>query len=166
MPQVKLYLLLSNCCHVEYFTLTLSHWLNSWLTKSWVLFVVHEDNLRSGLTSVGWAHTISRSLGQAMATITRFSTNITDTIIAPARAPFSSYTCAWWSASARLGAQVSHTLTIYQCCYKLPLFVVMLNSCLYRRLCSTIYSSAFSWVDYTRRDLSMSVHNLVPKTMY
>ena len=46
-------LLLSNRCHVEYFDLALPFSLNSWLTKSQVLFVVLEGNLLSGLTSVG-----------------------------------------------------------------------------------------------------------------
>ena len=45
---------------LEYFDLTLSLSLNSWLTKSRVLFIILEGNLRSGLTSVGKVHTVSR----------------------------------------------------------------------------------------------------------
>ena len=58
--KLKPHLLLSNCCHVEYSNLALSLSLNSWLTKSWVLFIVREGNLHLGLTSVGWVHTVSR----------------------------------------------------------------------------------------------------------
>ena len=45
---------------LEYFDLALSLSLNSWLTKSRVLFVVLEGNLRSGLTSVGKVYSVSR----------------------------------------------------------------------------------------------------------
>ena len=45
---------------LEYFDLALSLSLNSWLTKSRVLFIILEGNLRSGLTSVGKVHTVSR----------------------------------------------------------------------------------------------------------
>ena len=34
-------------------SLCLSHWTLGYVTKSRVLFIVREDNLRSGLTSVG-----------------------------------------------------------------------------------------------------------------
>ena len=51
--KLKPCLLLSNRCHVEYFDLVLSLSLNSWLSKSLVLFVVLEGNLCLGLTSVG-----------------------------------------------------------------------------------------------------------------
>ena len=50
--KLKPRLLLSNCCHVEYCNLALSLSLDSWLTKSRVLFVILEGNLYSGLTSV------------------------------------------------------------------------------------------------------------------
>ena len=50
--KIKPCLLLSNHCHVEYFGVALSLSLNSWLTKSRVLFIIHEGNLRLGLTSV------------------------------------------------------------------------------------------------------------------
>ena len=50
--KLKPCLLLSNHCHVEYFGVALSLSLNSWLTKLRVLFIIHEGNLRLGLTSV------------------------------------------------------------------------------------------------------------------
>ena len=45
---------------LECFDLAPSLSLNSWLTKSRVLFVILEGNLRSRLTSVGKVHTVGR----------------------------------------------------------------------------------------------------------
>ena len=92
----KPHLLLSNCCHVEYFDLALSLSPNSWLTKSRVLFVVLEGNLRSELTSIGSVHTVSRVGPEPQTGYGYDCENVkfsTDTVRAPARAPFSSYTC-------------------------------------------------------------------------
>ena len=72
-----------------------------------MLFVVRDGNLRSGLTSVDWAHAVSRVRSYA-GSRDHFSTYIADTVRAPAKAPFSSY--SWWLGSARPGAQVSHTI--------------------------------------------------------
>ena len=65
--KLKPCLLLSNCCHihVSYTSISLClqlHGLslNSWLTKSRVLFVILEGNLHSGLTSVCLVHNVSR----------------------------------------------------------------------------------------------------------
>ena len=57
-PKLKPHLLLSNSCHVEYFDLDLFLSLNSWLTKSQVLFVVREGILCLGLTSAESAGTL------------------------------------------------------------------------------------------------------------
>ena len=45
--------LLGNCIATLNTSISLCLSLNSWLTKSQVLIVIHEGNLRSGLTSVG-----------------------------------------------------------------------------------------------------------------
>ena len=111
MPQVKTTPYASNHCHVEYFNLTLSLLLNSWLTRSRVLFVVSEGNLSSGLNSIGRAHTVS-GVFQEPWTGFGYDHEIQYKHHWHCQGAFLELH-SWWSGSTRPGAQVSLTHSCY-----------------------------------------------------
>ena len=137
------------------FNLALS--LNELLANQ-VASVVREGNLRSGRTSqfaepILSAESVS-NLGWSTATIARCSTNITDTV----KAASSWVTLMVIGLPQDKGA--GHILTVYQCC-------LSRTKLLYFNTWSTkalLFPKV--WVKYMQRDLSISVHNLVPKTVH
>ena len=140
-------------------SLCLSHWtLQSWLTKSRVLFIVcdTEGNLRSGLTSVGWAHTVSRVSLEPSLQLRSWDPGqltIADTVRAPARA-LSRDTLVMTGLYKTRGASIS----VY-------LRMVALSSCLVQCVVARRLLPRLCYF-LGRRYLSMSAHSLVPKIMY
>ena len=161
---IKPRLLLSNHCHVEYFNLALPLSLNSWLTKLRVLFVIHEGNLCSGQTSVGWAHTVSRVSQEPQKGYGYDHNKYHWHSQSSSESTFLKLH-SWWSGSCKTRSSgISYSPSI-SAVLVTTIFVVTLSLCLCRRLWSTkalLFPKA--WADYTRRDLSISVHTLVPKT--